>query len=135
MSLLKYLKLKTVALEICSSIGPNTTILSLLLRDLSFLTYMGRGLLISEEGLDLPKQCEVGSAKFCLSKQVRVSSFLARLNNIQEELLYYRWRLCPQMIKFCVKVFRTSMFPNPMMYLVHVWCNQFLIIAFLFTLT
>ena len=25
------------------------------------------------------------------------------------------------MLKFCVKVFRTSLFPNPLMYLVHVW--------------
>ena len=30
------------------------------------------------------------------------------------------------MLKFCVKVFRTSLFPNPMMYLVHVWsCPEF----------
>ena len=28
------------------------------------------------------------------------------------------------MSKFCVKVFRTSLFPNPMMDLVHVWCDD-----------
>ena len=52
-------------------------------------------------------------------------AFLARLNNVQEELLYYpwrwHWRLLLQMLKFYVKVFRTSLFPNPMMSLVHVW--------------
>ena len=52
--------------------------------------------------------------------------FLACLNNVQEELLYYprrqRWR--PQMLKFYVKVFRTALFPNPMMDLVHVWYDN-----------
>ena len=28
------------------------------------------------------------------------------------------------MSKFCVKVFRTSLSPNPMMDLVHVWCDD-----------
>ena len=28
------------------------------------------------------------------------------------------------MSKFCVKVFRTSLFPNPMMDSVHVWCDN-----------
>ena len=57
-----------------------------------------------------------------------IFDFLARLNNVQEELLYYPWcrRRCPQMLKFCVKVLtcRTSLFPNHMMYLVHVWYDD-----------
>ena len=28
------------------------------------------------------------------------------------------------MLKFYVKIFRTSLFPNPMMYLVYVWCDD-----------
>ena len=28
------------------------------------------------------------------------------------------------MLKFCIKVFRTSLFPNPMMDFVHVWCDD-----------
>ena len=52
-------------------------------------------------------------------------SFLARLNNVHDELLYYPlcWRRHRrlQMLKFYDKVFRTSLFPNPLMDLVHIW--------------
>ena len=57
-------------------------------------------------------------------------TMLAFLNNVQKELLYYprcrRWRQHlrlrqrPQMLKVYVKVFRTSVFPNPLMDFVHV---------------
>ena len=30
-------------------------------------------------------------------------------------------RLRTFMLKFCIKVFRTSLFPNPMIYLVRIW--------------
>ena len=48
--------------------------------------------------------------------------FLARLNNVQEELLCFcrRWHRRLQMLKFYIKVFRTSLFPNPVMDLIHV---------------
>ena len=43
--------------------------------------------------------------------------FLARLNNVQEELMYYYQR--PQMLKFYIKVFRTALFPNP----IYLYCT------------
>ena len=49
-------------------------------------------------------------------------SFLACLNNVHVELLYYRRR--PQMLKFFVKVFKTSLFPNPTTDLVHIWYDD-----------
>ena len=45
--------------------------------------------------------------------------FLACLNNVQEELLYYP-HPCSQMLTFYIKVFRTSLFFNSVMDLVHV---------------
>ena len=47
-------------------------------------------------------------------------TFLARLNKVHRELLYYPRvsRERPQMLKFYVKIFRTSLFPNPLMNLV-----------------
>ena len=60
--------------------------------------------------------------------------FLAHVNKVQEELLYYprrrrrrqwrRWRRRPQMLKFLFKVLRTSLFPNPLIDLVHVWYDD-----------
>ena len=43
-----------------------------------------------------------------------------------EELLYYplRLRQHPQMLKFYVKVFKTSLFSNHMMDLVHIWYDD-----------
>ena len=57
-----------------------------------------------------------------LWRAVENHPLLARLNNIQEELLYYPRRWCwhwhrrrhPQMLRFYVKVI--SLFPNPRMY-------------------
>ena len=47
--------------------------------------------------------------------------FLAYLNNIQEELLYYPGLgVAAVAVSANVKVFRISLFPNPMMNLVHV---------------
>ena len=58
----------------------------------------------------------------------KICCVLAYLNNVQGELFYYlpvwRWQRLLQMLKFCVKVFRTSLFPNPMLHLVHVWCDD-----------
>ena len=52
---------------------------------------------------------------------------LARLNEVHRELLYYprrwHWRQRPQMLKFYVKVFRTS-FSNPLMELVYIWYDD-----------
>ena len=51
----------------------------------------------------------------------------ARLNKVHGELLYYprhqRWRRRPQI--FYVKVFRTSLFPNPLMDLVYIWYDGY----------
>ena len=67
------------------------------------------------------------SSKFTLIFQIRAALkalFLARLNEVQ--LLYYprRSRQHPQMLKFYVKVFRTSLFPNPLMDLVYIWYDD-----------
>ena len=51
-------------------------------------------------------------------------SLLARLNNVQEGLLYYRRHRHPQMLKFYVKVFTTSLFPNSLMDLIHIWYDD-----------
>ena len=58
------------------------------------------------------------------SDSVHILGFLACLNNVHRELLYYRWRWHPQILKFYVKDFRTSLFPNSMMDLVHVWYDD-----------
>ena len=59
---------------------------------------------------------------------------LARLNKVHGELLYYPQASAlafvlalgrrPQMLKFYVKVFRTSLFPNPLMDLVYIWYDD-----------
>ena len=48
--------------------------------------------------------------------------FLARLN--KEELFYYPRRQHLQKLQFYIKVFRTSLFPKPLMDLVHIWCDD-----------
>ena len=57
-------------------------------------------------------------------------SFLARLNNVHGELLYYsrrrrwrrwRWHRRPQMLKFSFKFFKTSLFPNLTTDLIYLW--------------
>ena len=56
-----------------------------------------------------------------------ISTFLARLNNIHGELLYYprhwrrHWRRHPQMLKFLLKVFKTTLFPDMITDLIHLW--------------
>ena len=59
-------------------------------------------------------------------------SFLARLNNVQEELLYYPpalvlalvLALASTNVKVFVKVFKTSLFPNLITDLIHLWYDD-----------
>ena len=59
--------------------------------------------------------------------------FLARLNKVHGELLYYPRHRRPQMLKFYVRVFRTSLFPNPLMDLVYIWYDDRYWSKFLFS--
>ena len=75
----------------------------------------------------LLSRAELDISKVALNFPHIKYTFLACLNNVQKELLYFPWHWhgCwsqrPQMLKFYVKVFRTSLFPNPMIYLAHDW--------------
>ena len=59
-------------------------------------------------------------------------TFLAGLDKVHGELLYYppasvlalALARRPQMLKFYVKIFRTSLFPNPLMDLVYIWYDD-----------
>ena len=55
---------------------------------------------------------------------VNFYSFLARLNNVQEELFYYPGIGVRKCLSCTSKVFRTSLFPNPVMDLVHIWYDD-----------
>ena len=58
-----------------------------------------------------------------LSQQTLI--LLARLNKVHGELLYYPGvSVGVQMLKFYIKVFRTSLFPNPWMDLVYIWYDD-----------
>ena len=62
-------------------------------------------------------------------KKEKYHFFLARLNNIHGELLYYPrrrcWRRCPKMLKFFVKVFKTLLFPYLITELIHFWFDEY----------
>ena len=54
------------------------------------------------------------------------NAFLACLNNVHGELLYYTQRQDrhPQMLKFSLKFFKTSLFPNLITDLIHLWYDD-----------
>ena len=82
----------------------------------------------------MKKMLPLGTDSFVFEKTfVRMEKkqfLLADLNNVQEELLYYprrwrcRWRRLPQMLKFSLKVFKTSLFPTLITDLIHLWYDD-----------
>ena len=66
------------------------------------------------------------SIQICIHIHIKYFHFLGHLNNVHRELLYYLAlalgsALASTNVKVFVKVFKTSLFPNLMISLIHLW--------------